>query len=72
MRGLTQVARAMGLQVLAEGVEHEAQRVFVTDTLGCQGWQGLLGSAALDPRACERVLARQARQVAALTGTGGR
>lgn len=72
VRGLTQVARAMGLQVLAEGVEHEAQRRFVTDTLGCQGWQGLLGSAALDPRACERVLARQASQAAALTGTDGR
>ena len=54
--------------MLAEGVEHEAQRVFVTDTLGCQGWQGLLGSAALDPRACERVLTRTARSAEALAG----
>lgn len=63
-RGLAQVARALGLKVLAEGVEHEAQRRFITTELGCAGWQGLLGAAPLEPRACERaVLGRAARHL---------
>ncbi|WP_141291895.1 EAL domain-containing protein, partial [Ideonella azotifigens] len=60
VQGLVSLARALGLQVLAEGVEHASQRQFVTQA-GCDGWQGLLASAALDARACERgVLARAA------------
>ncbi|CAD5371827.1 Diguanylate cyclase [Rubrivivax sp. A210] len=45
---LLQMARALGLQVVAEGVETEAQRQFLLDA-GCDAYQGHLYAPALDP-----------------------
>lgn len=53
-RGLVQIARSFGLPVYAEGIEQEAQRRFVVDELGCVAWQGVLGAAPMDARACAR------------------
>ena len=47
--GLVQMSRALGLEVMAEGVETEAQRRFVAEQ-GCSGWQGKLCAPAMDPR----------------------
>ena len=43
-----QMARALGLQAVAEGVETEAQRQFLLDA-GCDAYQGRLFAPALDP-----------------------
>lgn len=46
LRGIIAMARALGLRVIAEGVETEAQRdVAVTE--GCDWWQGYLGGKAV-------------------------
>lgn len=50
---LAQMARALQLEVLAEGVETEAQRQSMADA-GCSAWQGYLGSAPTDARGIER------------------
>ena len=47
VRAVVQVGRALGLQVIAEGVESEAQRSFLQEA-GCHEFQGYLFSAALD------------------------
>jgi diguanylate cyclase (GGDEF)-like protein len=47
--GLVQMARALDIDVVAEGVETEAQRRFVAE-LGCSGWQGKLCAGPMDPR----------------------
>jgi EAL domain-containing protein (putative c-di-GMP-specific phosphodiesterase class I)/GGDEF domain-containing protein len=58
-RGLVQIARSFHLPVYGEGIEHETQRRFVVDELGCVAWQGVLGAAPMDARACARsVLSR--------------
>ncbi len=43
-----QMARALGLQAVAEGVETEAQKQFLLDA-GCDAYQGHLFAPALDP-----------------------
>jgi len=43
VRGIVAMAGALGLQVVAEGVEHEAQRQAVAQE-GCAMWQGYLGA----------------------------
>jgi diguanylate cyclase len=43
LRGILAMARALGLEVVAEGVEHEAQRAAITRE-GCTSWQGFLGA----------------------------
>jgi len=45
---LLQMARALSLQVVAEGVETEAQRQFLLEA-GCDAYQGYLYAPALDP-----------------------
>ncbi|HSI59816.1 MAG TPA: EAL domain-containing protein, partial [Ideonella sp.] len=61
---LIQIARAMQVQVHAVGVETEGQRQFLAEA-GCESWQGLLCSPALDARALERCAREQATPVAA-------
>ena len=46
LRAIVAMARALGLQVIAEGVEDEAQRAAVARE-GCALWQGYLGAAPM-------------------------
>lgn len=50
---LIQLARALHLEVLVEGVETNAQRLALADA-GCSGWQGFLFAPPLDARAVAR------------------
>jgi len=56
VRAILQMARALGMQVIAEGVETEAQRQFLQDE-GCQEFQGWLFAPALDSLSFEQRLA---------------
>ena len=56
VRAILQMARALGMQVIAEGVETEAQRQFLQDE-GCQQFQGWLYAPALDSLSFEQRLA---------------
>jgi EAL domain-containing protein (putative c-di-GMP-specific phosphodiesterase class I) len=47
VRAIVQLARAMAMTVIAEGVETEPQRAFLAE-LGCQEFQGFLFAPALD------------------------
>ncbi len=47
VRAILQMARALDMKVIAEGVETEAQRQFLQDA-GCDGFQGYLFAPALD------------------------
>jgi EAL domain-containing protein (putative c-di-GMP-specific phosphodiesterase class I) len=57
LRAIVAMARALGLAVVAEGVETEAQRAAIVRE-GCQKWQGFLGGA---PMAAEEFAAFTAR-----------
>ena len=50
-----QMARALGMKVIAEGVETEAQRRFLHDA-GCDEFQGYLFAPALDALSFEQRL----------------
>jgi diguanylate cyclase (GGDEF)-like protein len=52
---ILQMARALGKQVIAEGVETEAQRQFLQDA-GCNEFQGFLYAPALDALSFEQRL----------------
>jgi len=52
VNAVIQMGRALRLQVIAEGVENEAQREFLRRA-GCDEFQGYLYAPALDPRAFE-------------------
>lgn len=54
-RATVQLAHALGMEVVAEGVETEAQRRFVAEA-GCEVFQGFLHAPALDPMSFERRL----------------
>jgi len=56
VRAILQVARALGMKVIAEGVETEAQRSFLIDA-GCDEFQGWLFAPALDSLSFEQRLA---------------
>jgi EAL domain-containing protein (putative c-di-GMP-specific phosphodiesterase class I) len=43
VRAIAELARALGLAVIAEGVESERQRTLLAD-MGVEMWQGFLGS----------------------------
>ena len=51
-RAIIQMGRSLGLLVIAEGVETEAQRAFLAEQ-GCDELQGLLISGPLPPMAFE-------------------
>lgn len=46
LRGIVAMAAALGLEVIAEGVERESQRA-VAVREGCTAWQGFLGAAPM-------------------------
>ena len=47
MRAIVQLAQALAMKVIAEGVETEPQRAFLLE-LGCDEFQGFLYAPALD------------------------
>jgi EAL domain-containing protein (putative c-di-GMP-specific phosphodiesterase class I) len=51
------LAKSLGLAVIAEGVETEAQRQFL-ERYGCPTYQGFLFSEPVDVAQFERLLAR--------------
>jgi EAL domain-containing protein (putative c-di-GMP-specific phosphodiesterase class I) len=55
VRAIVQMARALGMMVIAEGVETEAQRHFLHDA-GCDEFQGYLFAPALDALSFEQRL----------------
>jgi diguanylate cyclase (GGDEF)-like protein len=67
VRAILQMARALGMQVIAEGVETEAQRQFLQDE-GCQEFQGWLFAPALDSLSFEQRLAMADDQPPRQTG----
>jgi EAL domain-containing protein (putative c-di-GMP-specific phosphodiesterase class I) len=62
VRLIVQLARTMGMQTLAEGVETERQRA-VLRASGCEMAQGFLCSAALDVPALHTLLAQERQSV---------
>ena len=58
VRAVMQLAQALRLRVVAEGVETPAQRQFLRD-VGCDEYQGFLYAAALDSSAFEQRLVPQ-------------
>ncbi len=67
VRAILQMARALDLKVLAEGVETESQREFL-QTAGCDEFQGWLFAPALDPLSFESRLATRTPRRAAAAG----
>ena len=63
MRAIVQMARALSMKVIAEGVETEAQRRFLHD-VGCDEFQGYLFAPALDALSFEQSLPVAAAVVA--------
>ncbi len=55
VRAIVQLAQAMDMKVIAEGVETEPQRAFLLE-LGCDEFQGFLYAPALDPLSFEECL----------------
>ncbi len=55
VQAILQMARALGMAVIAEGVETEAQRQFLQDA-GCAEYQGFLYAPALDALSFEQHL----------------
>ena len=58
VNAIIQMGRALNLHVIAEGVENEAQRDFLTRA-GCDEFQGFLFAPALEPRAFEEKVWRR-------------
>ncbi len=59
VRAILQMARALGMQVIAEGVETEPQRAFL-QAEGCAQFQGFLFSPAIDSLSFENRLLKPA------------
>ncbi|MBL8288555.1 MAG: EAL domain-containing protein [Rubrivivax sp.] len=72
VRAILQMSRALGMRVIAEGVETEQQRQFLVAE-GCAEMQGFLYAPALEPAAFEQRLAHaaQAAQAAPAGDSGG-
>jgi diguanylate cyclase (GGDEF)-like protein len=66
VRAILQMARALGMEVIAEGVETEPQRQFLQDE-GCQLFQGWLFAPALDSLSFEQRMAKAITATAAST-----
>ena len=69
VRAILQMARALGMKVIAEGVESEAQRGFLHDA-GCDEFQGFLFAPALDALSFEQRLPALAPATAATDPAG--
>ncbi|HXR90554.1 MAG TPA: EAL domain-containing protein, partial [Steroidobacteraceae bacterium] len=54
VRTIITMARSLGVAVLAEGVESEAQRAFL-ESSGCTTWQGYLFSQPVEATDFERL-----------------
>jgi EAL domain-containing protein (putative c-di-GMP-specific phosphodiesterase class I) len=50
LRGIVAMAHALGLEVIAEGIESEAQRAAIVRE-GCTAWQGFLGAEPMTAEA---------------------
>jgi EAL domain-containing protein (putative c-di-GMP-specific phosphodiesterase class I) len=58
LRGIVSMARALRLEVVAEGIERESQRRIVVGE-GCASWQGFLGGPPMTADAFARLAAVQ-------------
>jgi EAL domain-containing protein (putative c-di-GMP-specific phosphodiesterase class I) len=58
VRAVVGMAHGLGLTVVAEGVETQAQRDFLTD-VGCDLLQGYLFSQPIPPKALARLIDNQ-------------
>ena len=68
VRAIVDIGRALRLQVIAEGVETEAQRLFL-QRAGCNHYQGFLFAQALDAPEFERLaIARAPRAMRLVNG----
>ena len=67
VRAILQMARAMNMKVIAEGVETEAQRQFLLEA-GCDEFQGWLFAPALDALSFEQRLPKQPEEPSAKPG----
>lgn len=54
-RAVMATGKALGLTLVAEGVERESQLAFMAQH-GCQQWQGFLFSAPVDVATCDEFL----------------
>ncbi len=70
VRAILQMSQALGMKVIAEGVETEGQRQFLLDA-GCHEFQGFLFSPGVDSLSFERMLGPP-RQPVGPTGAIGR
>lgn len=55
IKAILSIAEAVGLNVVAEGIEEEAQ-IMVLQQLGCREGQGYFYSRPLTPEACEKLM----------------
>jgi EAL domain-containing protein (putative c-di-GMP-specific phosphodiesterase class I) len=55
-RSVVALGKSLGLSIIAEGVETEAQRTFLAG-IGCDHWQGYLFSRPVDARTLEELAA---------------
>ena len=56
VRGIVELGHVVGMQVVAEGVEHVEQYAQLVD-MGCDFVQGFYYSSSLEPRSVETLLA---------------
>ncbi len=69
VRAILQMSQALGMKVIAEGVETEGQRQFLLDA-GCDEFQGFLFSPGVDSLSFERLLGPPREPVAAPSAIG--
>ena len=69
VNAIIQMGRALHLHVIAEGVETEAQRDFLSRA-GCDDFQGYLYAPALDPRSFEERVWQSSRTPPTRSGLG--